>query len=174
MLGEVLEDSHSVESLEKRVAGLGLLPLRTRFERSKITAQVRARVADRSFLTASASGDEEFTGYEIHMGVVEQTAPSATPFEIVARNGRPQRVAEGAIDATGTVVGTMIHGLFENSAVRSSLLSWLRRRKGLSEPPRAGIAIPSRQAEYDRLEAAVREHIDCNLLWRISRLTAGR
>jgi len=174
MLGEVLEDAEGVESVEKRVVGLGLLPLRTRFERAKIVAQVRVRAVDPSFLTADADAGEEFTGYEIHMGVAEKTAPSATPFEIVSRSGRPERVADGAVDATGTVVGTMIHGLLENRAVRAGLLSHLRRRKGLSEPPRADIAIPSKQAEYDRLEAAVRAHIDRDLLWRISRLDARR
>lgn len=51
MLGEVIDDPHRVESPETRVRGLGILALRTRFEREKLTAQVLARVLSPSFLT---------------------------------------------------------------------------------------------------------------------------
>jgi adenosylcobyric acid synthase len=67
------------------------------------------------------------------------------------------------------VVGTMLHGLFENEVIRTRTLAFLRARKGLPEcttPKR----IPSKQAEYDRLEAVVREYIDCELLWRLTGL----
>ena len=39
---------------------------------------------------------------------------------------------DGAINRDGTVVGTMLHGIFENDALRAALLGALRRRKGLA------------------------------------------
>lgn len=169
MLGELIEDPDQVESSEKRVSGLGLLPLRTRFERNKVTAQIQARVFHPSFLTDDEALSEDLSAYEIHMGNVEQTRPCASPFEINRRNGKGQRTLDGAVDRTGMVVGTMLHGILENDSLRGRLLGFLRKRKGLPHPldPRP---IPTKQAEYDRLEAAVREHIDCDLLWRIARL----
>lgn len=169
MLGEEIDDPHGVESAEVQVRGLGLLALRTCFERKKMTAQVLARVLRPSFLTDGAAVEEEVSGYEIHTGMVEPKNRQASPFEIQSRNGRMEVRSDGAISGNGMVVGTMLHGLFENEVIRARTLSFLRRRKGLSEP--ASIQrIPSKQAEYDRLEAVVRAHIDCELLWRLTGL----
>ena len=169
MLGEGIDDPFGVESSAGHVRGLGLLSLRTCFEQKKITAQVRARVVSPSFLTDGTILGEDVTGYEIHMGVVELGLAQASPFEIRSRNGVVDARPEGAIGGGGAVVGTMLHGLFENDAIRSRTLAFLRRRKGLPERSLSQ-GIPSKQAEYDRLESVVREHIDCELLWRLTGL----
>jgi adenosylcobyric acid synthase len=96
----------------------------------------------------------------------------AAPFEIHARSGAEARVVDGAIGFGGAVVGTMIHGVLENEPVRRSLLAALRRRRGVPEP--ALHPIPTRDAEYDRLEAVVRESLDRDLLWKIARLPPRR
>lgn len=169
MLGEVIDDPHGVESAETQVRGLGILALRTHFEREKVTAQVLARVLRPSFLTDGAAVEEEVRGYEIHMGMVEPRNRQASPFEIWSRNGRTEVRSDGAISSDGIVVGTMLHGLFENEVIRARTLSFLRRRKGI--PAGAEIQrIPSKQAEYDRLESVIREHIDCELLRRLTGL----
>ena len=167
MLGEVIEDPHGIESDEPRVTGLGLLPLATRFGRGKLTAQVRARAQGPSFLTAGAALADPVTGYEIHMGVVEPTRPGPSAFAIEARNGRATAASDGAVGGSGTIVGTMLHGLFENDALRARTLAALRDRRGLAMPGAPGL--PTRQSEYDRLEAAVRQNLDPELLWRIAR-----
>jgi adenosylcobyric acid synthase len=172
MLGETIEDLHGGESTETRVSALGILPLRTRFEREKMTAQIRARVVSPSFLTDGVAVEQEVIGYEIHMGMVEPRSPRGSPFEILSRNGRMGTAADGAIGGGGAIVGSMIHGLFENEVIRTRTLAFLRRRRGLCERP-ATRSIPTKQAEYDRLEAAVREHLDCELLWRITRLNSS-
>ena len=169
MLGELIDDPHGVESTETQVRGLGLLALRTRFEREKITAQVLARVLRPSFLTDGAVVEEDVRGYEIHMGMVEPNNLQPSPFEIRSRNGRMEVRSDGAISGDGMVVGTMLHGLFENEVIRARTLTFLRTRKGLPACTRIQ-RIPSKQAEYDRLEAVVREHIDCELLWRLTGL----
>jgi adenosylcobyric acid synthase len=171
MLGEVIEDPHGVESPEPRLPGLGLLALRTRFARTKITAQVRARRRAPSFLTAGVAAGAELGGYEIHMGVVEAVAGAPGPLEIVARNGEPVAVSDGAIGAGGAVVGTMIHGLFEDDALRAGLLATLRHRRGVTTPaPPTEGATAAREREYDRLAAAIAQHLDLDLLWRLVRL----
>ena len=171
MLGEVIEDPLAIESPEPRVPGLGLLPLRTRFGASKVTAQVRAQVRAPSFLTAGLAPGAELAGYEIHMGVVEPTTAAPSPLTITHRNGAPIGapcgVADGAIGVGGAVVGTMLHGLFENDALRTGLLAALRHRRGLAEPPPAEGAAAGRRRAYDRLADAVADHLDLDLLWRL-------
>lgn len=169
MLGEVIEDPHGVESDSPNVQGLGILPLRTRFERKKVTAKVEARRSGGGPLIGAGS-DELLTGYEIHMGIVEHVGERASAYEIVSRNGKPARVADGATDETGLVVGTMIHGLLDNVSVRADLLTALARRKGLAYEHGAH-GIPSADDEYDRLADAVRDSMDMELLWRIAGLT---
>jgi adenosylcobyric acid synthase len=166
MLGASIEDPDRVESQCSSVAGLGLLPVTTRFERDKVTAGVCAIVRTPSFL-ASRTG-AEIRGYEIHMGRCVATGGARALFEITSRNGAPCKVADGAVGAKGAVVGTMIHGLFENASVREGLVEFLRRRKGVSRPA-AALPIPSRDAEYDRLAETVRRHLDGPLLRRIAR-----
>jgi cobyric acid synthase len=65
----------------------------------------------------------------------------------------------------------MIHGIFDNDAVRASLVASLRARKGL--PPIAaserGARPFDRRAEYDRLADAIRDHMDTTLLARLVR-----
>ncbi len=169
MLGETIEDPHGVESRESRVRGLGMLPLRTRFGREKVTARVEARRTAASFLDTQVDADERLAGYEIHMGVVERTAEGAGAYEIVSRNGTPTRVADGAVDEKGAVVGTMIHGLLDNVSARAGLLTALAGRKGLAYKHGAD-GVASADDEYDRLAEAVRESMDLDLLWRIAGL----
>jgi len=169
MLGERIDDPDGVESSDPHVAGLGVLPIATRFARDKRTTQVTAHAAAPSFLTGGAALAEPVAGYEIHMGAVEPTAPIARAFALATRNGTPVSALDGAIAGDGAIVGTMLHGLFENDALRARTLGALRDRRGLPAPPRAA-PIPTKQAEYDRLEAAVRGSVDLDLLWQIARL----
>jgi adenosylcobyric acid synthase len=167
MLGLEILDPERVESSEERVPGLGLLSIRTRFAGTKRTARVRCLPRTPSFLSVALDAAAELDGYEIHMGRLEPAGEgAAAAFEIRARNGRAESATDGAVGAGGAVVGTMIHGLFENDAARASLLGELRRLKGLSSRPSG--SVPSRQAEYDRLEAAIRDHLDRDMLWRLA------
>jgi adenosylcobyric acid synthase len=170
MLGESIEDPHGVESTEASVQGLGLLPIRTRFAREKITAKVEARRAASGQLMGDASSDEALGGYEIHMGVVERVGSGASAYEIVSRSGVSMSVFDGAVDEAGAVVGTMIHGLMANVSVRADLLTSLARRKGLAYEHGAH-DLASADDEYNRLADAVRESMDLDMLWRLAGLT---
>jgi len=160
MLTEHIDDPHRVESLTATtVEGLGLLAARTYFVSVKTTARVVARPAGGGFFAQEVPRDARLEGYEIHMGQIRTNSERDAAFEIVERNARPHRVADGAIGCGGAVVGTMIHGLFDNDLLRSAVLRALRRRKGAPEPP-APASTPTKQLEYDRLARIVRESID--------------
>ncbi|WP_242392407.1 cobyric acid synthase [Anaeromyxobacter oryzisoli] len=164
MLGESIHDPLGVESAAPVVEGLGLLPVRTRFARQKVTARTRARVATPSFL--GDAGPAPLDGYEIHMGALELLPGARPAFELVARNGAAVAVPDGAVSPDGAVVGTLLHGLFEDDAVRGGLLRRLRERRGL--PAATGPRIATREEEYDRLADHVLAHLDWELLCRIA------
>ena len=162
MLGQQLFDPERIEFSSQRVEGLGLLPLRTRFLRDKTTAQICARLATTSLF---GKRDAPVSGYEIHMGLVEQLPAAVPSLQILSRNGVPCREPDGAVAAGGAVTGTMVHGLFESEQVRSALLDWLRSSRGLCRPDAP--AVPTRDAEYDRLARSLLCHLDWRLLCQI-------
>ncbi len=70
------------------------------------------------------------------------------------------------MNPAGTVVGTMLHGILENDALRGAFLGGLRRRKGLTAGSETQ-QVASREAEYDRLAAAVTASVDLTALRKI-------
>jgi adenosylcobyric acid synthase len=164
MLGKTIDDPEGVESDVRFAEGLGLLPFRTQFTARKRTSQVTARGLRDSFL--AKSGEEVF-GYEIHMGrlQVEAGARNDAAFSIRRRNACEAEDLDGSISTGGTVVGTMLHGLFDNEGAKRRLLETLRRRKGAPEP--AGVDMPTRPDEMDRLADVVRSNLRVDLLRRI-------
>jgi adenosylcobyric acid synthase len=162
MLGVAIADPLHVESDADLTEGLGLLPHRTEFGREKRTAQVRARASTSTFLIEAG---EEIAGYEIHMGRLDRPAGSPPAFAIVERNGRLDDDLDGGVSDGGAVIGTMLHGLFDDARVRATLTAHLRRRRGLPEPP-ASVVEPAGD-EFDRIAAVVRASVNMDLLWRL-------
>ena len=162
MLGRRILDPHHAESRREEVEGLGLLPVTTAFASTKETHRVTASVVGGRGLLEGCGG-AEIEGYEIHMGRTE-TAGEA-PFRVTTRSSRAVDSLDGATDAEGCTLGTYIHGLFHNDALRRSLLRRLAEWKGVALDPAAGI-----DAEYDKLAAFVREHLDIRLISSIAGL----
>ena len=105
MLGRFIVDPYAVESSQRRLSGLGLLPIQTRMARQKTTRQVRARLM---------AGGVEFEAYEIHIG--ETTPPAGdSPFCVV--DGEPQGYWRRGI------LGHYLHGALENPKVLDALLA---------------------------------------------------
>jgi adenosylcobyric acid synthase len=75
---------------------------------------------------------------------------------------------DGAVSADGNIVGTYIHGLFENASVRRCLLSSLRKAKGVDRETQP-FAL-SKDSEYDKLAALVRGTVDMDMIYKIAGL----
>jgi len=166
MLGREIRDPDHTESAHDRVAGLGLLDCVTTFAADKITHQVTAACDSLPFLGLGFTADG-LTGYEIHMGRSEFSGPVSPAFTVTARSGAAIRAADGAVRADGLVMGTYLHGIFDNDGLRRAVIGALRARRGLA-PVAAEIAAGRRKEErYDRLAAHVRAHLDMDLVYRI-------
>ena len=166
MLGEKLLDPEGVESPRSETAGLGLLPTTTTFLPRKATHQIKAKVVAGRGLLSGCQG-ESVTAYEIHVGVTSADA-SSSPFLIESRSGRKVHLPDGALDDEGLTLGAYLHGLFHNRAVRRSILECAARQKGVTLPASGADVEPS--AEYDKLAAHVREHLDMDLVYRVTGL----
>ncbi|GAA3601025.1 cobyric acid synthase [Secundilactobacillus similis] len=150
MLGTQMFDPNHVESDLSQQAGFGLLDTTTTFTGEKTTTQAVAR-----------HHDIELHGYEIHMGETV-LGPTAKPFStIIENNGRPVDRPDGAVDATGRVWGTYLHGIFDNTAWTRQLLDQLRQAKGLPVLHQSSPAMAAyKEAQYEKLAKVIEANVD--------------
>lgn len=166
MLGQRIYDPDHVESNLDEIAGLGLLPTSTTMGAMKTTHQVTFDAKDLP-LMGEAFSDEQMVGYEIHMGgtVVEDDSVAIMPaFTITSRSETPITIEDGFLRAKDHVLGTYIHGLFDNDALRRHILNGIRRQKGLEPLPIAFRYFAHKEEAYDRLADIVASHLDMDFI----------
>ena len=152
MMGEVLDDPAGVESTEPASDGLGWLPVRTGFEAEKITRLTRGHAPD----------GHTVRGYEIRRGRINPR-PGCLPW----LTGESAADGLGARDAAGAVLGTTLHGLFEDDAFRSWFLGYVAARRGRTWRPSQMSYAAARERQIDRIADACEEYLDTERLWRI-------
>ena len=162
MLGKVVRDPLHTESEHEETAGFGYFPSETTFAAQKRLRQVTAS-ADFSFLGAHIFR-KSLLGYEIHMGQTDFLEKPLRPFHILQADGA---VSDGAVSADGLVIGTYIHGIFDDDAFRRSLLNRLRVQRGWSEIPVQYRYREEKERAYDRLAETVRASLDMEKLQTI-------
>lgn len=128
ILGEVIRDIQGVE-LKGAHPGLALLPVQTDFDApAKITRRNQGEVVAGHGLLGYARG-LKVQGYEIRFGRLATRGVAAWQL-----NQEP----EGCLSSDGWILGTSLHGLFDNHELRAAILHALTDRKGLA-PPRPGV-----------------------------------
>lgn len=133
------------------VAGLGLLDCETVFTSEKKQTQVRGRFGEVTGFFSCLSG-AEFYGYEVHMGVTENTGTELTD-------------CGGAFSGNGA--GCYVHGIFDSADVSGRLVKELYRRKGLTYSGSSSDRREYRSAQLDLLAENVRKALDMELIRRI-------
>ena len=169
MLGQALKDPHGVESAAPEVTGLGLLDMEVTFEPEKRTEQAEGTLAGGPDWLSDLSG-QRIAGYEIHSGV-NAFGPEAR-FWMDGDGGASG--LRSACNAGGNVLGTYLHGLFDDGALADALVRRARKLKGLPEEPasaeQAAVSMAAyREAQFDKLARAVRESLDMERVYRILR-----
>ena len=136
------------------VEGVGVLPIETRFTTDKHVERV-TRSIDGIGPIAGASGTA--TGYEIHMGRSTATVTIGRPLG-------PESAA------TERVLGTYLHGLFENESVRDAFVETAFAAAGTTRPTTVDTATESGNGAnaagdpYDRAAALVADNVDLSVL----------
>ena len=162
MLGQALRDPEGVESEARSAAGLGLLDMEVAFAPEKRTAQARGTLTGEPDWLAPLSGTA-IDGYEIHSGV-NAFGPDCRFWM------RP----EGACNAAGNVLGTYLHGLFDDGRLADALVRRARQLKGLQEQPSvpelpAPTMAAYREAQFDKLADVVRQSLDMERVYGMLR-----
>ncbi len=165
LLGERIIDRVGFESDCPEIDGLGFLPQKTDFQAEKLAAQVEAEVQEFSFL-GQVFPQQKVQGYEIHAGKTSCLSQGA-PFVIVRENGNVCQRPDGAISADGLVLGTYLHGIFDNDAFRRQFLNALRHLRGWT-PLRCSESKASRdERELNRLAEMVKKHLNMEKIMEI-------
>jgi len=108
MLGHAIHDPLGIESAAGSSEGFGFIDIETTLEAEKQLKRVSGQ------LTLE---DAFVSGYEIHAGT--STGPALNiPFASL------DNLPDGAIAADGQIIGTYLHGLFDESASRDAVLRW--------------------------------------------------
>jgi len=161
MLGKEVRDPLHVESRLSSIEGIGLLDAVSTIGREKVTHQVKA-------IPQIDEWDKKnfLRGYEIHMGKTDLGTEAHHLFKIIERSGKAVEVMDGAFNLKGNVLGTYIHGIFDNSSFIRWFLNLIRRCKGLPAVENEIDEI-SLDEEYDKLANWVESNIKKDILYQI-------
>ena len=147
MLGTEINDPLELESKIKSIHGLGLLNMQTTLEENKQLTRVSGKLA---------LDNAPVEGYEIHMGV--STGPALDKPAVILGN-----TTDGVISDDNQILGTYLHGLFEQAPACDALLKWA----GLTE-----VTTPDyramRDREMDRLAGVMEECLDLEKIFVIA------
>ena len=108
MLGERIADPHGVEGAPGVTPGLGLLPIETIMAPEKTLCEAQGRL---TLLGQTVP----VQGYEIHHGATAVSEPA--PLQIDGHG-------EGMLSADGLILGSYLHGIFDEPAALNLLLQW--------------------------------------------------
>lgn len=118
---------------------------------------------DRLFGTPIA--EPHFSGYEIHVGETRYDEGGRALSEIV-REGNEAAIRDGAVSDDGRVIGTYVHGLFDDDRFRHEFIRAARASAVLSPPESLAMVQAERDRRFDRLARHVRQSLDMDEIKR--------
>jgi adenosylcobyric acid synthase len=103
------------------------------------------------------------SGYEIHHGRTDRGTGTPGWIELDDAYGAACEGATGD-ESRAAVLGTNLHGLFEEDGFRGAFLAGVAQRRGKDFVP-AGVSFAAaREAQFDRLADLVEAHLDVGRL----------
>lgn len=165
IMGQKIMDPHGLESNLQEISGLGLLEIETVMEKEKTTTQYTNTLKNVTGLLEGAEGIS-VTGYEIHQGYSYLENSS-----IEKENESSKKCIFGDGKLKGmvkdNVIGTYIHGVFDNSEFTNFILNKVRKEKGLDSINENFSFTEYKNQEYDKLAQILRENIDIEKIYNI-------
>lgn len=147
MLGQKVSDKNGIESQIDEINGLGLFDTDTIFENEKITEKFRGKIDGCCGIYESLNGIEA-SGYEIHHGITGKNR-------------------ERRFESKGTVLGTYIHGIFDNMEFTQEILNSAKKIKGVTSDEKITDYKSYKEKEYDKIAEIFRENLDMDKIYKI-------
>lgn len=153
MLGQKIIDEEGWEVNKGEIEqGLRIFETTTIFRGEKITTNVTGKAFD-----------DHIYGYEIHSG---KTVGNTNPFvTVTTKEGESVDYADGDM-RDDRFYGTYIHGIFDSSEFRASVLNRIRRKKALTEKQALDWR-QQREEELVKLAQVVRENLDMEFVYSL-------
>ena len=160
MLGQIIDDPHSVEGEAGSSEGFGLLEISTVLSQAKQLKQVSgvclfekgktsAEPMVSSPSTQAITSPARVEGYEIHMGISYASSDTRAAFLIDTEEGAQE---EGCMSSDDQILGTYLHGIFDHPQACRALLAWA----GLNSEQECDLKL-LREQNIDRLADACQE-----------------
>jgi adenosylcobyric acid synthase len=165
ILGQTIEDPFLTESEMKEIHGMGLLDIATTIEEEKVTTQAAASINDAARLFDKLS-DRHVEGYEIHMGSTRITGESKSFMSLSNIPGRENDIV-GVMSKDEKVLGTYLHGIFDNMNFTLHIINMLRKARGIDLIAASEDYRSLKEKEYDKLAQVLRESLDMGSIYRI-------
>jgi adenosylcobyric acid synthase len=157
MLGKRIVDPHNMEHATI-VEGIGLLPIETTMQPQKITRISSGRLCG-STIFAQPIPQRPIHGYEIHIGETRYLE-GAQPFAHLQDAVATEVSLDGCVASGGRVLGSYLHGLFDDDNFRHAFLGAARGFHKLSPRPDVANWSKRREESLDRLADALRASLD--------------
>lgn len=145
MLGQSISDPLGIEGEQGISQALSLLDVHTELQAEKTLTNVSGQL-----VLNSQSFD--VSGYEIHVGVT--TGVEQAPIQLSC--GR----LDGALSADNQVLGTYLHGIFDQPQLAEALISWAT---GVQLTPLNHDQI--QENAINQIADAIEQHIDLSPIW---------
>ena len=164
MLGRSIDDPDGIENQGRPVcrAGLGLLGVRTVLRVEKIVRRARCYLR-RSFFLGDIPPPLHLDGYEIHVGETIYES-GVRPFADIERQGTMDSVPDGAVSESGRVLGTYVHGLFDNDDFRHAFIQSARAVAGLVPAEELAAVYADRENRINRLAEHLKKSLNIDRL----------
>lgn len=159
MLGKTLSDPLGTER-GGSLRGMGLLDTKTVFKENKTRKRIKGKICNINGMFSELSGTE-VSGYEIHMGESENMGGAYSIGTL--EDGR----SCGFSDRDGGVLGTYLHGIFDEGGAAQKLVRALMRKKGIKEMSLDFDINAYKQAQYDILADNLRKSLDIGKIYDI-------
>jgi adenosylcobyric acid synthase len=156
MLGQQICDPYAIESPQFQTQGINLLPLVSTIEKTKKLSQVCLSLQQTEIFPLSCS----VRGYEIHMGKTEIIGSLSPLFHT-------SDISTGVCSDDCSIIGTYVHGFFDDDTARRAFINFLRLRKGL-KPLNKGLSYHDyRQTQFENLANHVRQNCSMNEIYEL-------
>lgn len=169
MLGKIIKDPLGVETSIEEISGLGLLSHETIFEAEKVTMQTSVEVKAQFRRNSIFAGIEnmQLKGYELHCGITNLDLEKDTVFAKSISLGEVEKI-DGAINLEQNVLGTYLHGIFDNEEFTKTIITNIKLQKGINVVEDADFNYEKfKKLEYDKLEKHFRKHLDMNKIYNM-------
>jgi len=143
---QVVHDPTGIEGTAGSTTCLGFFDMETELTKDKKLAQQTAKLS---------TSNAVIKGYEIHSGITQ--GPALNHPLIIS-----DHFTDGAISEDNNIIGTYLHGLFDEQFACNELLNWA----GLKQAEAIDYSA-LKENEIDRLADAMEKHIDIDAILKL-------